>query len=76
MKCLICKNGLTKKSEVTVTLEREHMTLVFKEVPADVCQNCGEEYIAEKIVGNLSRMAEKAAKSGVEVFVQKYGHAS
>jgi len=48
MKCIICKHGETKPGKTSVTLERDNMTLVFKGVPADVCQNCGEEYIDEK----------------------------
>jgi YgiT-type zinc finger domain-containing protein len=49
MKCIICKNGETKPGNATVTLEREGTTLVIKGVPADVCANCGEEYVDETI---------------------------
>ena len=45
MKCVICKYGETAPGKVTVTLEDEAATVVIKEVPARVCQTCGEEYV-------------------------------
>jgi len=45
MKCLICKKGETQIGKVTVTLDRGGATFVVKNVPAQVCQNCGEEYV-------------------------------
>ena len=44
MKCPVCKNGDTNSGSATVTLERRGTTLVFKDVPADVCGNCGEAF--------------------------------
>ncbi len=72
MKCVICKNGETQPGKTTVTLEREGMTLVFKSVPADVCGNCGEAYVDEKISSQLLKTAEEAARSGVQVDVREY----
>ena len=41
MKCVICKHGETMPGKSTVTLERNGATLVFQQVPGEVCQNCG-----------------------------------
>ena len=46
MKCAICHNGKTEKGNTTVVLERDQTTLVYKNVPANICNNCGEEYIS------------------------------
>jgi YgiT-type zinc finger domain-containing protein len=72
MKCVICKNGKTKRGKVTVTLERGAMTLVVKGVPARVCDNCGEEYLEEKVMTALELVVKNAAKSGVVVEVRDY----
>jgi YgiT-type zinc finger domain-containing protein len=72
MKCVICKHGNTKKGKVTITLERGQTTLVFKGVPAEVCDNCGEEYADEKTTARLLGEANTAAKSGVQVEVRAY----
>ena len=50
MKCLICNLGETHEGFATATLERGQATLVFKRVPAQVCTNCGEEYINDAVV--------------------------
>ena len=42
MKRPICQHGKTKPGKISVTLERGTLTLVFKGVPTDVCENCGE----------------------------------
>ncbi len=72
MKCAICKIGETRPGKATVTLTRDQMTLVIKGVPALVCANCGEEYVAEETASQLLVQAESAAKEGVEVDVREY----
>lgn len=72
MKCIICKQGETKPSKATVTLERDGMTLVFKSVPANICANCGEEYVDEKTTKELLKSAEEAIKAGVQVDIREY----
>jgi YgiT-type zinc finger domain-containing protein len=72
MKCVICKQGETSPGVATVTLERRATTLVFKQVPALVCDNCGEEYINEEVSRTLLGSAEEAVRAGVEVDVRFY----
>lgn len=72
MRCIICKQGRTLPGKTTVTLERDGLTLVIKNVPADVCENCGEEYVDEEITRRLLRIAEEAAQSGVQVDIRSY----
>lgn len=72
MKCLICKMGATRPGRATVTLERNVTTLVIKNVPADICSNCGEEYVNSETTELLLRTAEEAVKSGVQVSVRDY----
>ena len=42
MECMICRQGQPIRGQTTVTLERGDATLVFKSVPALICDNCGE----------------------------------
>jgi YgiT-type zinc finger domain-containing protein len=72
MNCVICKHGETQPGFVTVTLEREGMTLVFKGVPAQVCGNCGEAYVDEATTAQLLDDAEHAVKAGVQVEVRTF----
>ena len=72
MKCVVCMHGETKAGEATVTLSREQLTLVIKGVPAQVCDNCGEEYVDSRTTNQLLETAEEAIKSGIQVDVRKY----
>jgi YgiT-type zinc finger domain-containing protein len=69
-KCVICRGRQTRPGRTAVTLEREPTTPVFKGVPADVCSNCGEPYVAE--VSRQILAAELAARSGVQVDVREF----
>lgn len=75
MICVICKHGQTRPGSATVTLEREDTTLVIKGVPAQVCANCGEEYVDEDTTARLLRTAEEAVRNGVQVDVRQYAAA-
>jgi YgiT-type zinc finger domain-containing protein len=76
MKCVICKHGETKEGKVTVTLEKGASTIVFKDVPAMVCDNCGEKYIDEKITKKLLEKARELVKNGAEVDIRKFQSAA
>jgi YgiT-type zinc finger domain-containing protein len=75
MKCVICKKGNTKLGKTTVTLDRDGSTLVFKDVPASVCTNCGEAYVDGEITARLLDSAEKAVRSGIQVEIRQYSAA-
>ena len=72
MKCVICKVSETRPGRATVTLERDGTTLVIKNVPADICANCGEEYVDARTTDLLLGTAEEALRSGVLVSVRDY----
>ncbi|MBF0189965.1 MAG: type II toxin-antitoxin system MqsA family antitoxin [Magnetococcales bacterium] len=72
MKCAVCKHGETKPGTTSVTLERRGATLVFREVPALICDNCGEIYHDEAVVTQLMQRAEEAVRAGVEIDVRRY----
>ena len=72
MKCVICKQGRTYNGMTTVTLGRGHTTVVIKDVPAEICENCGEYYLSEEVTEKVQGMAEQAVQHGVELEVLRY----
>ena len=72
MKCVICKQGETSSGTATVTLERGSTTVLIKDVPAQVCDNCGEAYIEDTLAAQLLAAAEQAAGQGVVVDVREF----
>ena len=72
MKCVICNLGTTHPGTTTMTLERENSTLVVKQVPALVCENCGEAWLDEDTVDRLESLLETMVSNGTEIALQKY----
>lgn len=72
MSCVICRNGTTGRGSVTVTLQRGETTVILKQVPADVCDNCGEYYLSSDIAAQVMEKAESAVKSGAEVEILRF----
>lgn len=67
MNCTICKNGTTSPGVVTVTLQQAGSIIVFKNVNAQVCENCGEYYLDEQTSQKLFEQASASIKHGAEV---------
>jgi len=57
---------------VTVTLNRGDTVVVIKDVPADVCQQCGEYFLDEATSARVMAMAEEAVKHHAEVEILRY----
>jgi YgiT-type zinc finger domain-containing protein len=72
MKCVLCKQGETQPGKVTVALQRGATTVVIKEVPADVCENCGEYYLSDGVSRRVLTMAEQAVQNGAEVEILRF----
>jgi YgiT-type zinc finger domain-containing protein len=72
MKCTICMLGETAPGTTTLTLERDGATIVIKQVPADVCDACGEGYMSESVTERVSAWAEEAVARGAEVAILRY----
>ena len=72
MKCVMCKYGETQPGKVTVTFHRDDTVVIIKEVPADVCRQCGEYYVDDAITARVLAMAEEAVKHRAEVEILRY----
>jgi len=72
MKCVICNHGTTKEGTTTVTFEREGLTFIVREVPAQVCTNSGEDYVDDAVARDILSIAEQMAKSGAQVDIRRY----
>ncbi len=72
MRCVICKTGETAPGTATVTLQRGETTLLVKNVPAEVCRNCGEYYLDDAVARKLYRHAQAAVNRHAEVEILRY----
>jgi YgiT-type zinc finger domain-containing protein len=72
MRCLFCKQGETRLGRVTVMLQRGEALVIFKDVPGEVCENCGEYVLSSEVTGQLLDRAEEAIRKGAEVEILRF----
>lgn len=76
MKCIVCHNGETKPGTTTVTFHRDGQTVVVNEVPAAVCENCGEAFVDEEVTAKVLEIAADARRAQAEVLVRNFAPAA
>lgn len=72
MNCAICHNGNLESGSATVVLERGEATVIFKGVPARVCNICGEEFVSAEVNEALLRRAEEALARGTTLEMLRF----
>ena len=72
MKCSICKTGTTHPGKAAVTLQRGESVVVIRDVPAEICEDCGEYYLDEITARRVYGAAEQGFERHVEVEIQRY----
>jgi len=68
----MCHAGSLREGATTVTMERGEATIVFKDVPAEVCEICGEAFVGEEISEDVYEQAEAAVEAGVQFDVRQW----
>lgn len=71
MNCPVCKIGEMKVGETTVLLERGASIIIIKDVPAFICENCGEKYYDSDVTRQVMQRAEQAVQKGAELEVMR-----
>lgn len=71
MQCVICKIGTTHKEKANITLERDGAFVIFSNVDAEVCDNCGEAYFDADTTIWLQKKAGEEFSKGKEVALVK-----
>lgn len=72
MRCMICRQAETAPGMTTVTLSRGDATLVVRDVPAQICPNCGEDFVDTAVAASLEQAADAFQRSGMTHDVRRY----
>jgi len=72
MKCTICKTGHTHPGLTTVSLQRGNTVVVIRDVPAEICEACGEYCLSDTIARRVYANAEETPHRNVEVEIQRF----
>ena len=68
----MCKQFEPLPGLTTITLERDEMSLMIKNVPALVCPNCGEAYADELTAARLLEIAHEMEAAGLQMDVRQF----
>ena len=58
MKCLVCYHDMVER-RVTLDLRIGEELVIIEEVPATVCENCGEQVFTPEVTRQVQAMAQK-----------------
>jgi len=72
MICVICKTGTYSSGFATVALTKGESTVIIKQVPAMVCDQCGEYILSSEITEKVMKIVNEAVLNGAEVEVRRF----
>lgn len=71
LNCIMCKSTLSVGNVNHIVDFNGHI-IIIKEVPANICNQCGEYFLENEIALKLERIIEEAKKNNAEIFVINY----
>jgi YgiT-type zinc finger domain-containing protein len=81
MICLVCKHNHFTNGTTILPIERGKAILLITDIPARVCENCGETYLDEETAQDVQDLANEtltgevsyaAVRGGREVLVTTF----
>lgn len=69
--CPTC-GGNRAEDTTTFTVDFGNGVVVVRNVPAAVCQQCGDEWLAEETSAQLEKMVEEAKENKMQVEILQY----
>ncbi len=67
MKCALCKGSLTR-GKVNHIIDLGD-GIIIKQVPANICQQCGEYFVDTKTAIKLEKIVEELRRNKAEVLI-------
>lgn len=65
MTCLVCKHKRFTKGTTILPIERGRAILLITDIPARVCENCGEPYLDEETARGVQTLADETLSGEV-----------
>ena len=72
MRRIACKKGVTEPGTTTMSVDKEDTVVVIRDVPAEICSTCGEEYLDAQTTKEVEKLVASAQKAGLNVAVQNF----
>ena len=71
MKCLMCHYDMVAR-KITLDLRIGEDLVVIEEVPATVCENCGEQVFTPEVTRQVQAVAQKRKERARTILVQVF----
>jgi len=71
MNCIMCKGNL-EKGLINYPVDARSQFLLIKDVPALICDQCGEYFFDDEIYAKIEGVVESAKKSNVEIEILRF----
>ena len=71
MNCLMCKGTLENKN-TTFMVELDNCIIIIKNVPSQVCKQCGEVSYSNEVAKQLEKLVSAVRNSITEITVINY----
>ena len=71
MSCFMCKGSLEDKL-TTFMIDVENCIVVVKNVPSQVCSQCGETSYSDSVASHLEEIVTTARKALMEISIVNY----
>lgn len=65
MTCLVCKHNRFTRGTTILPVERGQAILLITDIPARVCENCGEPYLDEETARGVQALADETLSGEV-----------
>ena len=72
MKCIICRQAELIDGFTSIPFERDEFRLLMRNVPAQVCPNCGEAIVDEDVAAEVLKKTEDVFEQGLQDEVRDY----
>lgn len=71
MKCALCKGNLTR-GKVNHIIDLGKGIIIIKNVPANICSQCGEYYVDTETAIKLETIIDELKRNKAEVLIINY----
>ena len=72
MNCIICRQAELIDGFTSIPFERDEFRLLMRNVPAQVCPNCGEAFVDEDVAAEVLKKTEDIFEQGLQDEVRDY----
>jgi YgiT-type zinc finger domain-containing protein len=76
MKCPLCKGEMTKGTTILPYDFDDGRVVVVLNVPALVCEQCGDEFVEIAVTRNVERILDRVQRDGMKMGFVEYEKAA